>query len=205
MVWAGVWCRKKIINEWRTAIDTGLETARTCGYIFAIFIGAAMFAFTLKRFGGDALIRAGIGELAQSFGAYQVIAIVLFAIFLLGFVLDWIEITIIILPLIAPAIALMDLGMTGIDQAGLVWFSHPYGVVLTNVIPDPTGRLLTLFSQGCSTERGGASAHLSGCHSICHHPAERAWHCRLFPITGHLATRTSIWQLERSSYPIIRR
>ena len=138
--WVVAWSWSKIRSDWRTIMATGLETARTCGYIFAIFIGAAIFAFVLKRYGGDALIRAGIGDLVEAFGAYQVLAIVLFAIFLLGFVLDWIEITIIILPLIAPAIALMDLGMTGIDQAGLVWFLILMALCLqTSFLTPPVG------------------------------------------------------------------
>ena len=49
LIWTGLWCRQKLTNEWRTIIQTGLETARTCGYIFAIFIGAAMFSFILKK------------------------------------------------------------------------------------------------------------------------------------------------------------
>ena len=110
--------------------DVLQNTMRTTSYIFALFVGATAFSLVLRGFGGDELIEAALMSLP--FGPYGVVAIILFITFLLGFVLDWIEITLIILPLIAPVLANM-----GID---LVWFAVLFAVCLqTSFITPPVG------------------------------------------------------------------
>ncbi len=110
--------------------DVLQNTMRTTSYIFALFVGATAFSLVLRGFGGDELIEAALMSLP--FGPYGVVAIILLVTFLLGFVLDWIEITLIILPLIAPVLANM-----GID---LVWFAVLFAVCLqTSFITPPVG------------------------------------------------------------------
>ena len=106
------------------------NTMKTTSYIFALFVGATAFSLVLRGFGGDELIESALTSLP--FGPYGVVAIILLITFLLGFVLDWIEITLIILPLIAPVLANM-----GID---LVWFAVLFAVCLqTSFITPPVG------------------------------------------------------------------
>lgn len=106
------------------------NTMKTTSYIFALFVGATAFSLVLRGFGGDELIESALTSLP--FGPYGVVAIILLVTFLLGFVLDWIEITLIILPLIAPVLANM-----GID---LVWFAVLFAVCLqTSFITPPVG------------------------------------------------------------------
>ena len=110
--------------------DVLQNTMRTTSYIFALFVGATAFSLVLRGFGGDELIEDAL--MGLPFGPYGVVAIILFITFLLGFVLDWIEITLIILPLIAPVLANM-----GID---LVWFAVLFAVCLqTSFITPPVG------------------------------------------------------------------
>ncbi len=87
---------------WQSCIDAFSLT----GSIVGILIGATCFAFILRELGGDKLIQFGLESLP--FGPYGVVAVVLGIIFFLGFFLDWIEITIIILPLVVSTIATMD-------------------------------------------------------------------------------------------------
>lgn len=110
--------------------DVLQNTMKTTSYIFALFVGATAFSLVLRGFGGDELIEDALNGLP--FGPYGVVVVILLVTFLLGFVLDWIEITLIILPLIAPVLANM-----GID---LVWFAVLFAVCLqTSFITPPVG------------------------------------------------------------------
>ncbi len=94
---------RTILREgWQSCIDAFSLT----GSIVGILIGATCFAFILRELGGDKLIQYGLESLP--FGPYGVVAVVLGIIFFLGFFLDWIEITIIVLPLVVSTIATMD-------------------------------------------------------------------------------------------------
>ena len=105
-------------------------TMRTTSYIFALFVGATAFALVLRGFGGDELIENALTSLP--FGPGGVVIVILCVTFLLGFVLDWIEITLILLPLIAPVLVDMDVS--------LVWFAVLFAVTLqTSFITPPVG------------------------------------------------------------------
>jgi len=106
------------------------ETTRTSGYLFAIFLGATAFSLVLRGLGGDALIeRALIG---LPFGPTGIVISILFLTFVLGFFLDWIEITLIVLPLVAPVVE----GL-GFD---IVWFTVLFAVCLqTSFLTPPVG------------------------------------------------------------------
>ena len=69
-------------------------TFNTMGYIFCIIIGATVFAFVVRALGGDEIIDNALTSLP--FNDYGIILFVLFCVFLLGFFLDWIEITFIV-------------------------------------------------------------------------------------------------------------
>ena len=86
------------------------ETTRTTAYIFAIFLGAT--AYSGLRGLRHELISGFLNGLP--FGATGILISILFFV-LLGFFLDWIEITLIVLPLVSPVV----LGL-GFD---LVWFT----------------------------------------------------------------------------------
>jgi len=116
-------------------------TFNVTGYIFGIFIGATCFALVLRGLGGDQLIEAALTGLPL--GSYGVIVLILSAVFLLGFFLDWIEITLIILPLLSPVInglniPIPDYGV--IDQPMLIWFLVLVAVALqTSFLTPPVG------------------------------------------------------------------
>ena len=66
------------------------------------------------------------------FGPYGVVLTILFGVFLLGFFLDWVEITLIILPLVAPVVQQL-----GFD---LVWFTILFAMCLqTSFLTPPVG------------------------------------------------------------------
>lgn len=118
--------------------EVSIETMKTTGFIFAVVFGATAFSLVFRGLGGDELI-AGILH-AAPISPNGVVISVLLLTFVLGFFLDWLEITLIILPLVGPAIA----GL-GID---LVWFAILFAICLqTSFITPPVGPAL-FYAQG---------------------------------------------------------
>ncbi len=106
------------------------QTTTTTAFIFAIFIGATAYSLVLRGLGGDQLIESALFGLP--FGPTGIVITILFVTFMLGFFLDWIEITLIILPLVAPVV--VDLGFN------LVWFTVLFAVCLqTSFLTPPVG------------------------------------------------------------------
>ena len=113
----------------------------TNAYIFGILIGATCFALVLRGLGGDEFIERTLTALP--FGSYGIIVFILFCVFLLGFFLDWVEITLIILPLVAPVVGRLGLAIEGygvVDRPELVWFLILVAVTLqTSFLTPPVG------------------------------------------------------------------
>jgi tripartite ATP-independent transporter DctM subunit len=121
--------------------DVVRNTFKVTGYIFGIFIGATCFALILRGLGGDQLIEAALTGLPL--GDYGIIFVILGAVFLLGFFLDWIEITLIILPLLSPVVSGLNIPVPNygvVDQPILIWFLVLVAVALqTSFLTPPVG------------------------------------------------------------------
>jgi len=129
------------------------STMNTTGYIFAIFVGATCFSLVLRELGGDELISAAVTGISDN--PIIIVAFILFIVFLLGFVLDWIEITLIVLPLVAPIVQNLDLNVVsyGIDNANLIWFVLLVAVTLqTSFLTPPVGFALFYLKGVCPPE-----------------------------------------------------
>jgi len=128
-----------------------IKTMNTSAYIFAIFVGATIFALILRECGGDALIESGLTGLGL--GPYGIIIFVLVVVFFLGFFLDWIEITLIILPLLGPTITNLNLQINGfgvVDYPNLTWFALLVAVTLqTSFLTPPVGFALFYLKGVC--------------------------------------------------------
>ena len=110
--------------------DVGMKTTLTTSFIFGIFLGATMFAVVMRQLGGDEFITQSLRSLP--FGPSGVVLTILFIAFLAGFFLDWLEISLIMLPLVAPVVVLL-----GFDQ---IWFIVLFAVVLqTSFLTPPVG------------------------------------------------------------------
>jgi len=131
-----------------------MASYKTTAYIFAIFIGATIFSLVLREFGGDEFISSMLTGLP--FGPYGVLIVILLIVFLLGFLLDWIEITLIVLPLLAPVIGMLDFGIgsvNGLDQPVLVWFVMLIALTLqTSFLTPPVGFALFYLKGVCPPE-----------------------------------------------------
>ena len=76
-------------------------TKLTC-MVFIILCGAAAFGLVFRGLGGDGLVRGFLSGIADQYSQAAVLAIVMALIFFIGFFLDFIELTFIHVPLLAP-------------------------------------------------------------------------------------------------------
>jgi len=140
--------------SFKTFKNVSLDAYRTTAYIFMIFIGATMFALVLRELGGDELIEKAL--LSLPFGPYGVLIAILLIVFLLGFLLDWIEITLIALPLLAPVIMGLDFNVSGygvIDEPKVIWFVMLVAITLqTSFLTPPVGFALFYLKGVCPPE-----------------------------------------------------
>ncbi len=93
-------------SGWRTVkIDDTLkgvmvETAKTTSMVFIILLGAAMLTAAFRSFGGEELVKEFLTSLPGGFWTQFIV--VMGVIFLLGFFLDFIEIAVVVVPIVAP-------------------------------------------------------------------------------------------------------
>ncbi|MBI1237103.1 MAG: TRAP transporter large permease subunit [Alphaproteobacteria bacterium] len=92
--------------------DVMRATAQISSMVFVILIGAALFSLIFRELGGDATVQAALEAVPG--GKWGALAIVMLVMFLLGFFLDFIEITFVVVPIVAPILLMM-----GIDPVWL--------------------------------------------------------------------------------------
>ena len=114
------------------------ETSKTTAMVIFVLIGATCFSAVFKRLGGDLMIEEAI--IGAGLGPYELIAALMGLVFVLGFFLEWIEISFIVLPLFAPIVGGMDFGFEGGKSMILVWFATLMAVNMqTSFITPPFG------------------------------------------------------------------
>ncbi len=100
IVWSG-WRVFKIEDTLRGVM---IDTAKTTSLVFIILLGAAMLTAAFRAFGGEELVREFLTGLPGGFWTQFVI--VMAVIFVLGFFLDFIEIAVVVVPIVAPILLL---------------------------------------------------------------------------------------------------
>ena len=88
--------------NYKNVRDVSLSTVKLSSFVFVILIGASMFSLVFRGFNGDEMIEHFLGTLPG--GLYGALFIVMAAIFVLGFFLDYIEIIFVIVPLVGPVL-----------------------------------------------------------------------------------------------------
>ncbi|MCB1385197.1 MAG: TRAP transporter large permease subunit [Nitratireductor sp.] len=96
IIWSG-WRAWKVDD---TLSGIMLETAKTTALVFIILLGAAMLTAAFRAFGGEDLVRDFLNSMPGGFWAKFII--VMTVIFVLGFFLDFIEIAVVVVPIVAP-------------------------------------------------------------------------------------------------------
>ena len=121
---------------------TSYKAATVTTMIFSILIGASIFSLIFRGVGGDLLVDQ-IFEMMPG-GRYTALLFILLAIFLFGFILDFIEICYVIIPLVAPPLLMM-----GFDP---VWLGILMAINLqTSFLTPPFGFSL-FYLRGVASE-----------------------------------------------------
>jgi len=119
---------------------SGLETIKLTGMIFMILIGATAFSLVFNELGGTDMILEFFSEDIGDVWAF--IGIAMLSIFILGFFIDFIEISFIIVPILVPV---MD--SFGIDP---VWFAVLIALNLQASFLTPPFGLSLFFLKGAA-------------------------------------------------------
>ena len=128
--------KRKILQEIMRA------TLLTTSMVFFILIGASIFSLVFRGYGGDDLVAALFTDMPG--GQWTAIGIVMLVIFLLGFILDFIEITYVVVPIVGPVLLSM-----GVDP---VWLGVMIAVNLqTSFLTPPFGFAL-FYLRGVAPE-----------------------------------------------------
>jgi len=110
--------------------DIARSTTRFTSMVFLILLGASMFSLVFRGYGGDVAIQEFLTALPG--GKVTALLVVMAVMFLMGFVLDFIEITFVIVPIVGPALLAM-----GVDP---VWLGIMIAINLqTSFLTPPFG------------------------------------------------------------------
>lgn len=103
-----------LVRLYRTGVLDAVmrATAGISAMVFVILIGASLFALVFRELGGDESVRHALESVPG--GVFGALAAVMLVMFLLGFFLDFIEITFVVVPIVAPVLLMM-----GVDPVWL--------------------------------------------------------------------------------------
>lgn len=119
--------------SWKGFQQVCENTALTTAFLFALIFGASCFSVVLRGYGGDELIESAL--LAIPASPSGILVIILGLVFALGFFLDWMEIILIVAPLVLPVLSAL-----GHDP---VWVAIMMAVCLqTSFLTPPVGMAL---------------------------------------------------------------
>ncbi len=153
--------------QWKVLRDVALETSKITAIMMFILMMAQVFALAFRGLHGEDLIVRMFEWLPG--GVNSDIWFMMALIFVLGFFIEWIEISYIVVPLFLPL-----MNNLGID---LVWAATLIAVVLqTSFLPPPVRMGAVLFARRRSA-RGSDRRPLQGRDSVhrpaAHHPGDR--------------------------------
>ncbi|MCB1410992.1 MAG: TRAP transporter large permease subunit, partial [Rhodobacteraceae bacterium] len=153
LVWSLVWSTWRTWKYEGTLYAVMVETAKTSAMVFIILMGAAMLIAAFRAFGGDHLVTEYLTSLPGGFWAQ--FTIVMLVIFVLGFFLDFIEISIVVVPITAPILLMNpEANVTAIWLGVMIgmniqtsFLTPPFGFALFYLrgVADKTVKTLSMY------------------------------------------------------------
>lgn len=149
LIWS-LWRTWKVEN---TLLATMVETTKTTSMVFIILLGAAMLIAAFRAFGGEHLVKDYLTSLPGGFWGQFII--VMAVIFVLGFFLDFIEISIVVIPITAPILLMNpEANVTAIWLGVMIgmniqtsFLTPPFGFALFYLrgVADATVRTINMY------------------------------------------------------------
>lgn len=137
--------------SWSVLRLSGRETALSTAMIMLLVIAATCFSLVFKALGGDDMINALLGLVGQN--DWGIILFILLLVFLLGFFLDWLEISLILMPLFAPVVMQLDLGNGLQGTALMAWFAILFAINLQSSFLTPPFGVSLFYLKGAVADR----------------------------------------------------
>ena len=129
----------------REVIDS---VAKTLGMVFLVFIGATAFSYVFRSLGGDDIVVDALRSL--DVGPWGILLILMGIIFLLGFFFDWVEIILILMPVFAPIVKILDFGDHVPSSEVIYWFALLVAVNLQNSFLTPPFGFALFYLKGAA-------------------------------------------------------
>lgn len=124
-------------------VATLQATTQTTSMVFFILIGASLFSLVFRGYGGDELVQSLFMDMPG--GVFGATCVVMLIIFLLGFILDFIEITFVVVPIVGPILMAM-----GVDP---IWLGIMIAINLqTSFLTPPFGFAL-FYLRGVASDQ----------------------------------------------------
>lgn len=86
--------------SWKMVLDSAQETIKVTAMVFAILLGATAFSMAFTYTGGDYIVEELLSDMPGGATGFLILSMV--AILILGFFIDFVEISFIIVPILAP-------------------------------------------------------------------------------------------------------
>jgi tripartite ATP-independent transporter DctM subunit len=86
--------------SWKMVMDSATETVKVTAMVFAILLGATAFSMAFTYTGGDYIVEEALSDLPGGVTGFLILSMI--AILILGFFIDFVEISFIIVPILAP-------------------------------------------------------------------------------------------------------
>jgi TRAP-type mannitol/chloroaromatic compound transport system permease large subunit len=106
VAWGLLVCFMRVYGD-GTLHQVNQQTIRISAMVFGIVIGAQLFSLVFRGFGGDEIVHEILSGMPG--GTVGAVFVVMLVMFILGFFLDFIEITFVVVPIVAPILLMMDL------------------------------------------------------------------------------------------------
>lgn len=135
--------------SWSSLRDVCRDTSKTTSMILFIVIGATCFSAIFKRLGGADMIHDLIT--GTGLGPYGLLIVIMALVFVLGFFLEWLEISFVVIPLLIPVIETLDFGGGLTGSSLMIWFAILIAINLqTSFLTPPFGYAL-FYLKGITT------------------------------------------------------
>jgi len=95
--------------SWRLLYDSALDTVKVTAMVFAILLGATAFSMAFSYTGGDAVVEHYLLQLPGEKWGFLIFSMLV--ILLLGFFIDFVEISFIVVPILAPIAEALGISM----------------------------------------------------------------------------------------------
>jgi len=95
--------------SWQMLYDSALETVKITAMVFAILLGATAFSMAFTYTGGDLIVEEFLLQLPGEKWGFLIFSMVI--ILLLGFFIDFVEISFIVVPILSPIAEAMGISM----------------------------------------------------------------------------------------------